>query len=80
MHDFRRYIFHSDTFINKYLIPSFNKTEPTIFGYHVSDPERYCVIDFDEKQNILSVEEKPASPRSNFVVTGIYVFDKNAHK
>lgn len=71
-------IFHSDTFINKYLKPSFEKDVPTVFGYHVSDPERYCVIDFDKKLNILSIEEKPITPKSNYAVTGIYVFDKNA--
>ena len=58
-------IFHSDTFINKYLIPSFDKKTPTVFGYHVSDPERYGVVEFDEKLNVLSIEEKPLSPKSN---------------
>jgi glucose-1-phosphate thymidylyltransferase len=71
-------IFHSDTFINKYLIPSFNKGTPTVFGYHVSDPERYGVVEFDAEQNVLSIEEKPASPKSNYAVTGLYVFDKDA--
>jgi glucose-1-phosphate thymidylyltransferase len=71
-------IFHSDTFINKYLKPSFDKGIPTVFGYHVSDPERYSVVEFDEKQNILSIIEKPISPKSNYAVTGIYVFNKNA--
>ena len=71
-------IFHSDTFVNKYLIPSFDKKTPTVFGYHVSDPERYGVVEFDEKLNVLSIEEKPASPRSNYAITGLYVFDKNA--
>ena len=71
-------IFHSDTFINKYLIPSFDKGVPTVFGYHVSDPERYGVVEFDDKQNVLSIEEKPTPPKSNYAVTGLYVFDKNA--
>ena len=71
-------IFHSDTFVNKYLIPSFDKKTPTVFGYHVSDPERYGVVEFDEKLNVLSIEEKPASARSNYAITGLYVFDKNA--
>jgi glucose-1-phosphate thymidylyltransferase len=71
-------IFHSDTFVNKYLIPSFDKKSPTVFGYHVSDPERYGVVEFDKNLNVLSIEEKPTSPRSNYAVTGLYVFDKNA--
>jgi glucose-1-phosphate thymidylyltransferase len=71
-------IFHSDTFVNKYLIPSFEKKTPTVFGYHVSDPERYGVVEFDKNLNVLSIEEKPTSPRSNYAVTGLYVFDKNA--
>ena len=71
-------IFHSDTFVNKYLIPSFNNGIPSVFGYHVSDPERYGVVEFDKNLNVLSIEEKPDSPRSNYAVTGLYVFDKNA--
>ena len=71
-------IFHSDTFINKYLIPSFNKDTSTIFGYHVADPERYGVVEFDKNLNVLSLEEKPISPKSNYAVTGLYVLDKNA--
>jgi glucose-1-phosphate thymidylyltransferase len=71
-------IFHSDTFVNKYLIPSFNNGIPSVFGYHVSDPERYGVVEFDKNLNVLSIEEKPDSPRSSYAVTGLYVFDKNA--
>ena len=71
-------IFHSDTFISKYLMPSFDQKVPTVFGYHVSDPERYGVVEFDKNLNVLSIEEKPVSPRSNYAVTGLYVFDKNA--
>ena len=71
-------IFHSDTFVNKYLIPSFEKKFPTVFGYHVSDPERYGVVEFDKNLDVISIEEKPASPKSNYAITGLYVFDKNA--
>ncbi|MFO1106368.1 MAG: glucose-1-phosphate thymidylyltransferase RfbA [Amaricoccus sp.] len=50
----------------------------TVFGYQVSDPERYGVVDFDREGRVLSIEEKPAKPRSNFAVTGIYVLDGSA--
>jgi len=71
-------IFHSDTFSNKYLIPSFNKGSPVVFGYRVSDPERYGVVEFDDDKNVLSIEEKPLLPRSHYAITGLYVFDKHA--
>lgn len=47
----------------------------TIFGYHVKDPERFGVVEFDQNQRVLSVEEKPAHPRSNYCVTGLYFYD-----
>ena len=47
----------------------------TIFGYRVNDPERYGIVEFDEKGKAISIEEKPAKPRSNFAVPGLYVYD-----
>jgi glucose-1-phosphate thymidylyltransferase len=47
----------------------------TIFGYHVRDPQRYGVAEIDSAHHVLSIEEKPAQPRSNFAVTGIYFYD-----
>jgi glucose-1-phosphate thymidylyltransferase len=47
----------------------------TIFGYHVNDPERYGVVEFDEKGRAISIEEKPKTPRSNYAVPGLYIFD-----
>jgi len=46
----------------------------TIFGYYVNDPERFGVIDFDENGNVLSLEEKPQNPKSNYAVTGLYFY------
>ena len=47
----------------------------TIFGYHVHDPERYGVVEFDAEGNAISIEEKPQSPKSNFAVPGLYLYD-----
>ena len=47
----------------------------TVFAYHVKDPERYGVVDFDQDGNVLGVEEKPRVPKSNYAVTGLYFYD-----
>ena len=51
------------------------KQGATIFGYQVTDPERFGVMEFDSDYKVVSIEEKPAKPRSNFAVTGLYFFD-----
>jgi len=49
----------------------------TVFAYHVSDPERYGVVEFDGEQNVISIEEKPLKPKSNYAVPGLYFYDNS---
>ncbi len=54
-----------------------NNKGATIFGYYVKDPERYGVVQFDSSNKVISLEEKPAQPQSNWAVTGLYFYDQN---
>jgi glucose-1-phosphate thymidylyltransferase len=53
------------------------KSGATIFGYHVNDPERYGVVEFDGNGRAISIEEKPKQPKSNYAVPGLYIYDNN---
>jgi len=54
------------------------KNRATIFGYYVDDPERFGIVDFDKNGKVLSVEEKPKNPKSNYCIIGLYFYDKRA--
>ena len=70
-------IFYGHSFESK--LTSVNKrTEgATIFVYHVNNPEHYGVVDFDERNRVIDIAEKPKNPKSNFAVTGLYFYDNN---
>jgi glucose-1-phosphate thymidylyltransferase len=57
-----------------------NEGGAVVFGYYVSDPQRYGIIEFDRNGNVLSIEEKPKNPRSNYAVTGLYFYDNDVVK
>ena len=56
------------------------KKRATIFGYHVNDPQRFGIVEFDKKGRVLSVEEKPKEPKSNYCITGLYVYPSGVSK
>lgn len=65
--------------LQKQLIKANHQTDgATIFTYHVHDPERYGVAEFDDTGKVLSIEEKPCKPKSNYAVTGLYFYDEQA--
>lgn len=65
--------------LSSVLFKAFNKAQAgraTIFGYHVNDPQRFGIVEFDMNRKVLSVEEKPNNPKSNFAITGLYFYPK----
>jgi glucose-1-phosphate thymidylyltransferase len=70
-------IFYGQHFSDNLNMATARNSGATIFGYHVKDPERFGVVDFDEEGRVLSIEEKPAVPRSNYAVTGLYFYDND---
>jgi glucose-1-phosphate thymidylyltransferase len=70
-------IFHGHDLINLLERASAQKSGATIFAYHVNDPQRYGVVEFDADSRAISIEEKPAQPRSNYAVTGLYFYDNS---
>lgn len=70
-------IFYGSGF-TRYLKNAVNKKEgATVFGYYVDDPERFGIVEFDNNGKVISLEEKPKKPKSNYAVTGLYFYDKN---
>lgn len=70
-------LFYGDGFDDMLKNAVKNNQGATVFGYKVPDPERFGVVDFDENGKALSLEEKPAKPKSNYAVTGLYFYDNN---
>jgi glucose-1-phosphate thymidylyltransferase len=68
-------IFYGHGFGGTLLKTSELKKGACIFGYYVTDPERYGVVEFDNTKKVISIEEKPANPKSNYAVTGLYFYD-----
>lgn len=68
-------IFFGQGFTPKLRAAAERKSGATVFGYQVMDPERFGVVEFDEKFKALSIEEKPINPKSNWAVTGLYFYD-----
>jgi glucose-1-phosphate thymidylyltransferase len=65
------------TGLSELLLANNNPDGGIIYAYHVNDPERYGVVDFDQQGNVLSIEEKPEKPKSNYAVPGIYFYDNS---
>jgi glucose-1-phosphate thymidylyltransferase len=69
-------IFYGHELVNQLESANERTSGATVFAYHVNDPERYGVVEFDDSFKALSIEEKPLKPKSNYAVTGLYFYDK----
>lgn len=69
-------IFHG-VGMDELLKENVNPTGGVVYAYHVSDPERYGVVEFDSEMNVVSIEEKPTAPKSNYAVPGLYFYDNS---
>ena len=70
-------IFYGPNFSNKLITATNREAGATIFGYYVKDPERFGVVEFNDSKKVVSIEEKPIKPKSNYAVTGLYFYDNN---
>jgi len=70
-------IYYGQGFSEKLKQAAETKSGATVFGYNVSDPERFGVVEFDKDMKAISIEEKPQFPKSNWAVTGLYFYDNN---
>jgi glucose-1-phosphate thymidylyltransferase len=73
-------IFHGQHFTEKLLRAAAEPSGATIFGYWVSDPQRFGVVEFDAQGKAIAIEEKPTQPKSNYAVTGLYFYDNDVIK
>ena len=70
-------IFYGQNFSENLKIATSRSTGATVFGYHVKDPERFGVVEFANNGRVISIEEKPLKPKSNYAVTGLYFYDND---
>jgi glucose-1-phosphate thymidylyltransferase len=70
-------IYYGESFTQKLVNAGKRESGATVFGYQVSDPKRFGVVEFDDNMKAISIEEKPAEPKSNYAVTGLYFYDNH---